>query len=119
MLIEQAASSGKLNKGTWNNCVFNAAAEEAGLPATKDIRHAKTIDPLAQQFISQWDALQGYTTENLLADVQSILDERGRPEPFYTVEMGRVKRVRRTRVAESTMFTMEDFNESLRELIEV
>lgn len=117
VLIEKAAEKGKLNKGTWDGCVFNQAADECGINANS-FRSAASIDPLCRDFIMRWDSLRGYTTEHLLVDVRSILDVKGRPTGFQEVDMGRVKGIRRKHVANSTLFTMEDFESSLRELID-
>lgn len=116
-LIEKAAEKGTLNKSTWNGCVFNAAGDECGIQVNS-MKSAKAVDRLAFTFIARWDSLRGYTTEQLLVDVRSVLATRTRKEPFYKVDMGRVKGVRRRRIADSTMFTMEDFENSLKELVD-
>lgn len=117
LLVKKAAEKGTLSKGTWSHCVFNAAGDECGINV-KNMKSAKAVDPLAQEFISKWDSLRGYTTSDLLRDVDSVLSTRELPTPVQEVSMGRVSGVRRRRIAESTLYTMADFEAELNELID-
>lgn len=118
-MIRTVAKAGKLNKGTWNGCVFNKVGDEYGIQC-KNFSSAGAIDPTAADFIRVWDTHREYTTELLLKDVEWVLSHRDDVQPeFETVNMGRVKKVRRRRIATAQhVLTLEELESNFLEELE-